>query len=91
MAGRMHKPTAPLASHAAVADAQASNLRAALATALLLSPSRASLQELLRRIAALSYAGDVRMGLAEDGRKVERIVAGSRDGLAAMYLPLLQA
>ena len=25
---------------------------------------------------ALSYQGDLRMGLAEDGRKVERIVKG---------------
>jgi hypothetical protein len=48
------------------------------------------LQELFRRLASLSYLGDVRMGLAEDSKKVERIVAGSYDGFKQMYLPLLQ-
>lgn len=38
----------------------------------------------------LSYQGDVRMGLAEDSRKVERIVAGSYYAFADTYLPLLQ-
>ena len=38
----------------------------------------------------LSYTGDVRMGFAEDSRKVERIVAGSFDGLSGLYLPRLQ-
>jgi hypothetical protein len=30
------------------------------------------------------------MGLAEDSRKVERIVAGSYDAFTQLYLPLLQ-
>ena len=38
----------------------------------------------------LSYTGDVRMGFAEDSRKVERIVAGSFDGLSSLYLPRLR-
>lgn len=33
-------------------------------------------QELLHAICALSYSGDLRMGLAEDSRKVHRIVEG---------------
>ena len=33
----------------------------------------------------LSYLGDVRMGLAEDKNKVQRIVAGSAPGLHALY------
>lgn len=34
--------------------------------------------------------GDVRMGLAEDSKKVERIVSGSYSGFQQLYLPLLQ-
>lgn len=47
-------------------------------------------QDLFKRIASLSYLGDVRMGLAEDSRKVERIVAGSYTHFREAYLPLLQ-
>jgi translocator assembly and maintenance protein 41 len=47
-------------------------------------------QDLFRRLASLSYLGDVRMGLAEDSSKVERIVAGSCDAFKQLYLPLLQ-
>jgi hypothetical protein len=36
-------------------------------------------------ICGLSYAGDVRMGIAEDGGKVAKIVEGSRAGLMALY------
>ena len=38
----------------------------------------------------LSYTGDVRMGFAEDSRKVERIVSGSFSGLCDLYVPRLQ-
>ena len=48
------------------------------------------LQELLAAVVGLSYTGDVRMGFAEDSRKVERIVAGSFDGLSSLYLPRLR-
>ena len=43
------------------------------------------LQELFAKICGVSYIGDVRMGFAEDSRKVERIAAGSATGLAQMY------
>ena len=43
------------------------------------------LQELFAKICGVSYIGDVRMGFAEDSRKVERIAAGSAAGLAQMY------
>jgi hypothetical protein len=48
------------------------------------------MQELFKRITSLSYLGDVRMGLAEDSKKVERIVAGSYGAFKDTYLPLLQ-
>jgi hypothetical protein len=48
------------------------------------------LQDLFKRITSLSYLGDVRMGLAEDSKKVERIVAGSYSHFRDTYLPILQ-
>lgn len=49
-----------------------------------------AVQALFKRITSLSYLGDVRMGLAEDSRKVERIVAGSYSHFMDAYLPVLQ-
>eukprot|EP00775_Hariotina_reticulata_P006454 gene6454-6683_t len=46
--------------------------------------------DLFKRITSLSYLGDVRMGLAEDSKKVERIVAGSYKHFQQLYMPLLQ-
>ncbi|KAF8069579.1 TAMM41 [Scenedesmus sp. PABB004] len=89
--GRLHKPVAVLAAGDKPAAAAAANLQSALAAALLLLPRAASLTDLFKRIASLSYLGDVRMGLAEDSRKVQRIVAGSRQHFEHLYLPLLQA
>ena len=40
-------------------------------------------------IVGLSYLGDVRMGLAEDSKKVERIATSSSEGLQEAYRPLL--
>ena len=47
-------------------------------------------QELLQAVVGLSYTGDVRMGFAEDSRKVERIVSGSFPGLCDLYVPRLK-
>jgi translocator assembly and maintenance protein 41 len=49
------------------------------------------LQDLLHAVCAISYSGDVRMGLAEDSRKVHRIVAGSEAGLCQLYAAPLAA
>lgn len=88
--GRLHKPVAALAQHDAAEAVRLQNLRSALTASLLLSPKTSTLKDLFRRVASLSYMGDVRMGLAEDSRKVERIVAGSYQGFSQLYLPLLQ-
>jgi len=64
--------------------------RALLLAALLMPPGPFSEAELLGRVAGLSYAGDVRAGVAEDPRKVERIVAGSLGALRADYAPHLR-
>ncbi|PSC75437.1 copper-transporting ATPase chloroplastic [Micractinium conductrix] len=90
-AGRLHKPVATLAAHPGVEAAQQANLAAALHVALLLLPPRFSRQDLLHAVCAISYSGDVRMGLAEDSRKVHRIVAGSEEGLRALYADPLAA
>ncbi len=42
-------------------------------------------QDLLHSICGISYSGDVRMGLAEDSKKVHRIVSGSEAGLRQLY------
>lgn len=41
-------------------------------------------------IVGLSYLGDVRMGIAEDSGKIDRIAAGSAEGLRDIYTPLLE-
>ena len=77
LAGRLHKPVKTLASSVAIREAQKINLLSALRAALLLfDEEKFSMRQLLRMLCALSYEGDMRMGLAEDSRKVERIVQG---------------
>lgn len=76
LAGRLHKPVQVLGAHSAVETAQARNLEGAVRAALLLLPEKFTLRELLGTLCTLSYSGDVRMGFAEDSRKVERIVEG---------------
>ena len=43
----------------------------------------------IRTIVSLSYTGDIRVGIAEDAKKVERIVEGSWDRLVDMYTPAI--
>lgn len=42
-------------------------------------------QDLYRMICRISYMGDIRMGIAEDADKVDRIVAGSFSSFEALY------
>lgn len=53
--------------------------------------ARGLVQDMGRTVIGLSYLGDIRMGIAEDGRKIDRIAAGSAEGLRRIYVPLLQA
>ncbi len=90
--GRLHKPVALLSSDVAhFPAAMEANRRHALNAALLMLPARFTLGELLRTVVGLSYAGDVRAGVAEDPRKVERIVDGQTQDLLAIYAPLMSA
>ncbi len=43
------------------------------------------MQDLYRTICRISYMGDIRMGIAEDADKVDRIVAGSFNSFEALY------
>lgn len=95
-AGRMHKPMVCLRSsppsQSMPFDIEASrriNQRSALAAALLQMPGTFDTGTLLNKICSVSYNGDVRMGLAEDPRKVARIVTGARRELVDIYLPIL--
>jgi translocator assembly and maintenance protein 41 len=77
IAGRLHKPVKTLVTSPQIDAAQTLNLESALRIALLLlEDDKFSLRQLLRMLCGLSYEGDLRMGLAEDSRKVERIVTG---------------
>ncbi|KAG2501264.1 hypothetical protein HYH03_001071 [Edaphochlamys debaryana] len=91
IAGRMHKPVTHLLPMPQwLVDAELENRHHALATALALLPQTFTEHDLLTTIVGLSYRGDVRMAArAEDPAKVSRIVAGSWEGLTAMYRPLL--
>ena len=70
LAGRLQKPVLHLRRYAAVDDALAANLDAALRLALLLLPHRFSTQQLLEALCGISYTSDVRMAFAEDAHKV---------------------
>ncbi len=77
IAGRLHKPVKTLVTSPHIDAAQTLNLESALRVALLLLEEESfSLRQLLRVLCGLSYEGDLRMGVAEDSRKVERIVTG---------------
>eukprot|EP00201_Polytomella_parva_P013423 CAMPEP_0175059738 /NCGR_PEP_ID=MMETSP0052_2-20121109/12602_1 /TAXON_ID=51329 ORGANISM="Polytomella parva, Strain SAG 63-3" /NCGR_SAMPLE_ID=MMETSP0052_2 /ASSEMBLY_ACC=CAM_ASM_000194 /LENGTH=374 /DNA_ID=CAMNT_0016325327 /DNA_START=269 /DNA_END=1393 /DNA_ORIENTATION=- len=81
VAGRLHKPVTHLSDDGlistALAPAQTQNLAAAIDVARLLLPERFSSKDLVSVVAGLSYHGDIRRGLAEDPKKVQRIVQGS--------------
>lgn len=86
VAGRLHKPVRVVASDARVAAAAQTNLRSALAAALLLLPPEFSEAQLHAQLVGLSYGGDVRLAFgAEDPHKVGRIAAGSAPALRQLY------
>jgi translocator assembly and maintenance protein 41 len=90
IAGRLHKAVHTIVCSERIAKAQEKNLASAMTTALLLSPPTVSTSELLRIICSLSYIGDIRLGIAEDSKKVHRIVTGSYDRLFEMYKPAIE-
>lgn len=99
MAGRMHKPC--VFERQSVGDdnwtdfmsAVDRNRLSAFSAALLLGSceepaASVTVVDFLRAIVRLSYEGDVRLGLAENPKKVENIVTAQREKLWQMYAPL---
>lgn len=99
VAGRMHKPVkvltdAPAAGtddHGVLAAAMESNRVSAVKAALLMLPRCFSETDLFLKIASISYLGDIRMGLAENPKKVQNIVSGQVEGFRSIYLPILSS
>ncbi|GBG32560.1 EH-domain containing protein, putative [Hondaea fermentalgiana] len=88
LSGRLHKPVRFIADapqNTALREALGANLAHAMHTALLLLPDRFDDEALFRCISELSYAGDVRMGLAENPNKVANIVRGSMSHFQSLY------
>ena len=85
LAGRLHKPVKYLASCDDILDAQKKNIQSAMKAAMLLCPQTFNISELLSIICSLSYIGDIRLGFAEDSKKVQRIVKGSHTHLCNLY------
>eukprot|EP00884_Botryococcus_braunii_P020539 jgi/Botrbrau1/7169/Bobra.0300s0004.2 len=90
VSGRLQKPVATLIRCPSLDPSLHQNLQSAATASLLLLPPAFSLGEFFRAVCGLSYLGDIRMGLAEDSRKVHRLVQGSWHSLEAMYRPILQ-
>ncbi len=61
------------------------NRRSAVIVSLLMSEDGCSFKDVLVRLCGLSYAGDTRMAIAENPRKVLNIVEGSYDEFVKMY------
>ncbi|CAI5464723.1 unnamed protein product [Closterium sp. Yama58-4] len=90
ISGRLHKPVEILIPHDHILSLQSHNLRAAVAAALLLLPQTFSEHELYEAICCISYAGDVRMALAEDPNKISRIVSGGFHHFRSLYRSALE-
>jgi hypothetical protein len=60
-----------------------------LRCALLTLPDTFSSTQLFEAIASLSYAGDVRMGVAENPNKVKNLVATQLPAYQSLYQPFL--
>lgn len=89
-AGRLQKPVHIISGRSLFDTHLMLNLRHAVRASLLQLPEKFTPELLFTTIAGLSYAGDIRIGLAEDPNKVRNIVAGSLGGFQELYTPILQ-
>uniref|UniRef100_A0A914MK47 Phosphatidate cytidylyltransferase, mitochondrial n=1 Tax=Meloidogyne incognita TaxID=6306 RepID=A0A914MK47_MELIC len=101
IAGRLHKPVLNVlvwpnnqnvgqSPNRPIWQAINDNRWMAVQAALLLLPDKFSVKEFLHKIVGLSYKGDVRMGWAEDSRKIDKLVEGANEQLRMLYIPLLK-
>lgn len=92
VSGRLHKPVRTLVGPPEPLErALAANHASALSAALLQLPAHFPELELYRALAGLSYAGDVRMGVAEDPRKVDKLVRPHLAEFRRLYAPPVEA
>jgi len=87
VAGRLHKPVAYMkdATNDDVKSAVKVNLENAVHTALLLLPEEFNQLQLYTTLTALSYTGDIRMGIAESDDKVTNIVTANLEHFEGLY------
>lgn len=87
VAGRLHKPVAHMkdAKNDDLKSAIKVNLENAVHTALLLLPEQFNQFQLYSTLTALSYTGDIRMGIAENDNKVANIVTANLDRFQDLY------
>jgi mitochondrial translocator assembly and maintenance protein 41 len=94
LAGRLHKPTIRFDctnsefAKRSLSQAMDFNLNAAIHAALLLTPPQSqpiNFPTLLETIVRISYLGDPRLVLAENPHKIQNILSGQFDQLAAMF------
>ncbi|CAL1361474.1 unnamed protein product [Linum trigynum] len=90
ISGRLQKPVRVLLDNLDVENLNATNLRAAIAAALLILPSKFNEEDLYSTICSLSYMGDLRMIFAEDKNKVKKIVQGQFNLFRSMYKPFIE-
>ncbi|KAM5587042.1 hypothetical protein ABKV19_005807 [Rosa sericea] len=90
LSGRLQKPVQIISDNLNVGNVNSVNLRAAIAAALLLLPSKFTEEDLYAKICSLSYMGDLRMLFAEDRNKVKKIVQGQFELFRSMYKPFIQ-
>jgi len=91
IAGRMHKPVRILQDNDEVASAQHENIINAFRTALLLLPQHFTDDQLWQAITAISYEGDIRMGVAENPNKIANLVRGHGHSFQQLYEPAIKA
>lgn len=91
IAGRLHKPVrfirTPVDEQLKIALKV--NLTGAVRTALLFLPESFSRVEFYNKISSLSYAGDFRMTVGEDKKKVSKIVTANVERFDRLYNPIL--
>eukprot|EP01104_Vermistella_antarctica_P021438 TRINITY_DN9691_c0_g1_i1.p1 TRINITY_DN9691_c0_g1~~TRINITY_DN9691_c0_g1_i1.p1 ORF type:complete len:320 (-),score=47.69 TRINITY_DN9691_c0_g1_i1:124-1083(-) len=90
VSGRLHKPVRLLSSLPSIDEAMRVNCAHAVNVAMLLLPETFSDRELYHQIAALSYLGDIRMGIAENPLKVDNIVNANLPRFRDLYSEVLR-
>ncbi|VDN57626.1 unnamed protein product [Dracunculus medinensis] len=89
LAGRLHKVVVDIVPPPKTLAAAIHENRIS-AIALLLLPGTFTLEQFLTMVVSLSYNGDFRMLFGEDKNKIKKIVDGSSQKLAEIFMPILE-